>query len=376
MALVIAYQRATQPLPSTLLRMMFSAWMYVALQGCKMLLVAETKAFFSLYQAISAAGLSAVQLDRSRKLLQLEAPAGAEVGGSGTDATTVDKDAWHAAAQAALASGCCVLVTHEHLMHPSMPIAMFDILVEYVVQEDVSAKADSTSKPSSSSSSTRRDDVAVRFSECHHVFKMVPLDLRKAAADIAAAAAGRAAAVSAADSVNRPATAAAAAAAVVPQQQPSEAEAITRPVPAAAVPGAAGKMTTSQEQQTAAACAEAAAAAELRRAECPLVLNRSTGSLLRQRKVLYESLLQLEGQGYVLVERNLAATAISCGSKAPASGINLAAAVDVVLSPAACLCVWGEGNLPKVSRDCLQRPFQRSSIRFYQQLACDLYLTF
>jgi hypothetical protein len=87
----------------------------------------------------------------------------------------------------------------------------------------------------------------------------------------------------------------------------------------------------------------AAAAVQLTKShpDMPLLLNCHPGSVLRQRRSLYESLLQLEGQGYCLVERHLAAA--TAGSSSSSSSV-----VDVVLSPAACLCVWHPGKLPQV----------------------------
>jgi hypothetical protein len=80
--------------------------------------------------------------------------------------------------------------------------------------------------------------------------------------------------------------------------------------------------------------------------------------VLRQRRSLYESLLQLEGQGFCLVERNLtaAAAAAAAGSGAAAAGgSSSSSVVDVVLSPSACLCVWHAGKLPQVGgpENCL-----------------------
>jgi hypothetical protein len=73
--------------------------------------------------------------------------------------------------------------------------------------------------------------------------------------------------------------------------------------------------------------------------------------VLRQHRSLYDSLLQLEGQGFCLVERNLTAAvggAAAAGSSSNSSSSSSSILVDVVLSPSACLCVWHPGKLPQV----------------------------
>lgn len=335
----------------------------LCLQGCKVLLVAETKAFFSLYQPISAAGLSAVQLDRSRKLVN-SPPATA---GCNKIAAGAAAEEWEAAVAAALASGRCVLITHEHLMNPFMPIHMFDALVEYVAAAETAAAASSGNAAggkSINSSDASKDEVVAKFSGCHYVFNVLSPDLQRAAADIAAAQAAAAAQqVPAAEACSEvwPATAAATGArpsTAAPEAAGRPATArqpeLTKPAAAAAVPAAA--IQGPQADHATAAHPEQPAAG-LKGHEYPLVLNRSPGSLLRQRRSLYEAILQLEEQGYLLVERNLgsvhsntvsnvAASAAAAGGLCSSAG---AAAVDIVVSPVACLCVWGEAKLPQVS---------------------------
>lgn len=325
------------------------------LQGCKVLLVAETKAYFSLYQTISAAGLTAVQLDRSKKLLQTPNAAAAagssdQVAGD-TNTPAAAAAAWAAAVAAALGSGQCVLITHEHLMHSSMPVNMFDHLVEYVTLDDIPAAAAATK---TASSSTRHDEVVTKFSGRHYVLKMVIPELQQAAADIAAAAA--------AAEQQQPHSVA-----DLPRSWPS-----TAPATAATAVGLHNTVNPSLPtvtSATAAAAAEAqttaaAAAVEVAQPQresagpqYPFVLDRSSGSLLHQRKALYESLLKLEGQGYVLIERNLSSITSAAAAAAAAGGggggskgvgSSVSAAVDIVLSPVACLIIWGESRLSQV----------------------------
>ncbi|KAL0053220.1 hypothetical protein WJX82_002643 [Trebouxia sp. C0006] len=58
----------------------------------------------------------------------------------------------------------------------------------------------------------------------------------------------------------------------------------------------------------------------------PLVVTTNPDCILRQRRSLYEALLQLEQQNAVVIERDLPY-------------------VDLVLSPSACLCIWTEEQL-------------------------------
>jgi hypothetical protein len=93
------------------------------------------------------------------------------------------------------------------------------------------------------------------------------------------------------------------------------------------------------------------------------VLNVSPGSLVkrysdcRARQSLYQSLMQLETQGYILVERALGSGSRR-GQAAAAAAAGAAAlvgmAVDVVLTPRACLCIFDDSKLPQVcvSRMC------------------------
>lgn len=59
--------------------------------------------------------------------------------------------------------------------------------------------------------------------------------------------------------------------------------------------------------------------------------------------------MQLEAQGYVLVERPLAS---SRGGQAVGAAARVGSAVDVVLTPRACLCIMDDSKLPQVSKNC------------------------
>eukprot|EP00775_Hariotina_reticulata_P006281 gene6281-6520_t len=93
--------------------------------------------------------------------------------------------------------------------------------------------------------------------------------------------------------------------------------------------------------------APATGVAAVAQEELPLVLHRGRSSIFRRRRSLYEALLcQLEVQaGFLLVERLLQGSAAGADS-AGGFGSAAPAAVDVVLSPAACLCVFDECKLP------------------------------
>jgi hypothetical protein len=56
--------------------------------------------------------------------------------------------------------------------------------------------------------------------------------------------------------------------------------------------------------------------------------------------------MQLEAHGYVLVERALAGS--NRGVQATGAAGLAGAAVDVVLTPRACLCIWDDSKLPQV----------------------------
>lgn len=58
--------------------------------------------------------------------------------------------------------------------------------------------------------------------------------------------------------------------------------------------------------------------------------------------------MQLEAQGYVLVERPLAS---SRGGQAVGAAALVGSAVDVVLTPRACLCIMDDSKLPQVSKN-------------------------
>jgi hypothetical protein len=349
------------------------------------LLVCESRAFFSLYQTLSAAGAAAVQLDR--KLLSqgaatprapattsAAAAAAAAAGGIGLDTSTggaaaAAAAAWEGAVKAALANASCVLVTHEQLVNACMPCQHFDALIEYISADSIKdaqqpASSSSGSRDSAAfnntgavsnqgaaeeehvvgSSCSRREAVAKQFAGWHYVLAVEEPDLQAAAA--AAAASKPAVAVAAAPAALEPLPAAAAAAAgpasaqLAAQQQPGNM--------------AAARASTASATANQAAAAAAAAGQQARGPpDMPLLLNYSPDSVLRQRRSLYESLLQLEGQGFCLVERNLTAAAApaaaaAVGGAASAGGSSSSSVVDVVLSPSACLCVWHAGKLPQV----------------------------
>jgi hypothetical protein len=349
------------------------------------LLVCESRAFFSLYQTLSAAGTAAVQLDR--RLLSSTAAAAARTpkaaattaaGGakSSSESTAAAATAagWEAAVQAALANASCVLVTPEQLLNPLLPLQHFDALIDYISSDrrkedqltgstategstglnhsglhaaggDSSsrfvASADAAAEPggNTDSSSSRSEAVAKQFAGWHYVLTVVEPDLEAAAAAAAAATAIPAAA------------AAAAPAAVQLQHPPGTAAAAlhTQPSIAPRPLDHSGAAVAAARSNASAAAAPAAEQPGKPKGppELPLLLNCSPGSVIRQRRSLYESLLQLEGQGYCLVERNLTATA-AAGTGSGSGGSSTSSVVDVVLSPAACLCVWHPGKLPQV----------------------------
>lgn len=310
-----------------------------ALQDCKVLIVAASKAFFNLYTTLSGAGIIAVQLDRDKKLLQaqhrdplqvvqhagpLAATGSSSRGcdsGCAAEATAdpAQQAVWQSSVQASLVAASCVLATHEQLHHPCMPLNMFDALVEFVPWDVTAAGTAAASEPDMSAVQAAQAAVQASFGKGRHFILTVQQpDLEQAAAEAAAGTADDA-------------------------QQHPVAAAAPRPSPIVA---AAGHAATRDPTQTAAAQEAAAteqeAAADGSELSLPLVLNVYAGSPIKQRQALYQALMQLEAQGFVLVERVLGG---SRSTPAPAAS----AAVDVVMSPNACLCIWADNKLPRVS---------------------------
>jgi hypothetical protein len=334
------------------------------MQGCKVLLVAEAKAFFSLLPTLSSAGYPAVQLDKNKQL-PVDSP------DTNLSEAAATAQVWEAAVSTALAVGKCLLVTHEQLYNAAMPCTSFDFLIEYIARQDTAFHAFACSngsngnlceQPHTRSTAaaappppspppplhvldTRQQAVARHFIGRHFVINSVKPDLaavaaaaatasvchqgqRSSSSDVQRRAAAEAGAVRlAASTVNNSETFVAPSTSAAAQQEATHS---MNPVPVAA-----GTTTATHE--------------------LPLVLHRGRGSIFRRRRDLYEALLRhLEGQGgFLLVERLLqgSAAGVSTSSTDIAGSIDsdAAAVVDVVLSPAACLCVFDEWKLPQVS---------------------------
>ena len=77
------------------------------MQGSKVLLVGDSRAFFTMYKSIVDAGLKPFQLDRDERLLKA----------SGFP------DQLKAAAEQAATIADCVLVTPQQIVSPSFPFA-------------------------------------------------------------------------------------------------------------------------------------------------------------------------------------------------------------------------------------------------------------
>ena len=76
------------------------------LQGAKVMLLGDSRAFFTMYKAVLDVGLKPYQLDRDERLLKAGLPA---------------EELKKAAEEAALATDC-VLITHQQLVSPGFPI--------------------------------------------------------------------------------------------------------------------------------------------------------------------------------------------------------------------------------------------------------------
>jgi hypothetical protein len=201
-----------------------------------------------------------------------------------------------------------VLATHEQLLHPCMPLGAFDALVEYLPWQHTAVGTQAAITGHSAAMETQLpavQTVSASFGPGRHFV----LDTEQPCLMQPAAAAGGV------PQVIEPATAAADAAGAFPPAQPAPATA----------PPAAGS------------------------ADLPLLLNCSSGGLLRRRPGLYQALLQLETLGFQLVERCLGRAGCGAAPEAGASATAVAgAAINVVASPRACICVWDAHKTPQV----------------------------
>lgn len=306
-----------------------------------MLLVAEAKAFINMYHTLSAAGIIAVQLDRDRKLPMAAHTAAAAAAGSSSGADPAAQAAWVAGVQSAQSAASCVLATHEQLHHPCMALQGFHVLIEYIPWEHTATGAAAGGVAGTLVTDSSRAAVHAYFGTGKHfIFAVQKPNLAQAAAEAERAAAQSA--VGPADAVaDKTARRAAADRDTVGQAVAARAQ--QQPAPAHAAAAAAAASTQQAAAQGAAAATEEAPGAGQ---EVPLVLNISPGSLVKRRQSLYQSLMQLELHGYVLVERALAGS--SRGGQATGAAGLVGAAVNVVLTPRACLCIWDESKLPQV----------------------------
>jgi hypothetical protein len=332
-------------------------------QDCKLLVVAEAKAFFDLYHTLSAAGVLAVQLDRSKKL-----PMGPAGGRSSTcsSADPAAVAAWQSAVFSALGAASCVLATHEQLRNPCMVLQDFHVLIEYVSWEATAAgqAAAAGAGGAGIAAGSSIAAVSVQFGPGrHYIFAVQEPDLVKSAGEevkkacqpTTAAPTPRAGAVRAAHNGSAANSTLAGPGGV--QHEPSGSTAAAHagapkpPAAASATLGHAAAATGTHQHHAAAQDAGSGPLADAEAtAEVPLVLNASAGSVVRRRQSLYQSLMQLEGQGFVLVERGL------CNNSRGNTGASalVGSAVDIVLTPQACLCVWDDSKLPLV-RDIATR---------------------
>ena len=95
------------------------------LQGGKVLLLGDSRAFFVVYGIISAAGMRAFQLDRSGRM----------AGGSPSAGTV------RSAVAAAAGAADCILATYQQLLLPGFPLDLFSCVVEYAPQAAADAAA-------------------------------------------------------------------------------------------------------------------------------------------------------------------------------------------------------------------------------------------
>jgi hypothetical protein len=329
----------------------------VHVQDCKLLVVSEAKAFFNLYHTLSAAGILAVQLDRNKKL-----PMGSTYTAGGSSSTGLSADpatvaAWQSAVSSALGAASCVLATHEQLHNPCMVLQDFHVLVEYVAWEATAAgqAAVAGAEGLGVAVGSSNAAVSVQFSTRRHfIFAVQEPDLVTAAEE-AKRAQQATAATPTARAAAAPATHTGSVGSLADAglEQPESAAAThaqgNMPPPAAptTLPHAAAAAMGTHKGPAAAQHAGSDPAADAEATpEVPLVLNASAGSVVRRRQGLYQSLMQLEGQGFVLVERSLCSNSSSRGNAGAAALVG--SAVDIVLTPQACLCVWDDRKLPQV----------------------------
>jgi hypothetical protein len=99
-----------------------------AVQGQPVLLVADSRAFFTLYKVITNAGFRAHQLDREGRLQQQQpgpGPAGQPAAAVGSTGAAVVE-----AVAKALDAANCILLSKQQLCLASFPLARFTCMVE------------------------------------------------------------------------------------------------------------------------------------------------------------------------------------------------------------------------------------------------------
>ncbi|BDA43161.1 probable protein SHORTAGE IN CHIASMATA 1 at N-terminal half [Coccomyxa sp. Obi] len=84
--------------------------------GCKVLLLGDHRAFFTMYRAITDAGMRAYQLDRDGTLLK-----------GGLEPLAVKK-----AAEAAMKAADCILATYDHVAVREFPLSLFHCIIECI----------------------------------------------------------------------------------------------------------------------------------------------------------------------------------------------------------------------------------------------------
>jgi hypothetical protein len=291
--------------------------------GGKVLVVVQGKSAFSLLQPLSAAGLRGAQFDSGGALLAAAQPQAAAGDGGAS--------AWGEAVGAALAGGAdCLLVTRSHLLHPSLPLHRFDLLVEYSPVFGLGLAGASGAHGGGGQCATpgacgeesqRYEAVCARFRGRHHRLEVAAPWLAagepaaaarpEADAELGVPAASEGAARSRAVAAAAPSAAAAGCAPASGATAASNAPPVLEPAP-----GPPAEAAASDRQCSA-------------RPALPVVVSSSPAALVARRRDLYDAVLRLEQRlpGAALVERpdELA---------------------DLVLTPRACVCVWGAGNLP------------------------------
>lgn len=99
-----------------------------SVQGQPVLLVADSRAFFTLYKVITNAGFRAHQLDREGRLQQQPAPGPA---GQPATATSSTGAAVEQAVAKALDAANCILLSKQQLCLAGFPLARFTCMVEF-----------------------------------------------------------------------------------------------------------------------------------------------------------------------------------------------------------------------------------------------------